>query len=300
MIASSVDLFSAGYNLERAKIFQNQLLDRARAIPGVESVSSARVRPCSYRAYSSAPIAIDGYHPAPDEQLSADYNEVTEGYFATVGIPITAGREFLRTDDENAPLVAVVNETMAAKYWPGKDAIGERLQVKDRWMRVVGVAKLSNYRTKLETPKPFFYVPLRQNFSVTAGLLIRTRVSAAAMMTALANEIHAMDPNLAPLDTITLQEQVDGMSYNQRLGVALLAIFAGLALLLAAIGLYAVMSYSVSQSTRELGLRMALGAGATDLLRLFLSRGFVLTGSGIVIGAAAAFALTRLNYEPAL
>src|SRR5207237_6633960 len=125
-------------------------------------------------------------------------------------------------------------------------------------------------------------------------LLIRTQQSPTAMMSILANEIHALDPNLAPLDTITLQEQVDRMSYTQRLAVTLLAVFGGMALFLAAIGLYAVMSYAVSQSTRELGLRMALGARAADLLRLVISRGLRLTLTGIIIGAVGAFALTRL------
>lgn len=294
VVVSAVDLFSAGYKADRAKIFNDQLLDRVRAVPGVESATFGRVRPFSYRNYSTAPIAIDGYQPAPDEQLSADYNEVGEGYFATIGIPLNSGREFSRSDDENTPLVAVVNETMAAKYWPGKDPLGQRFQVKDRWMQVVGVAKLSNYRTKLETPKPFFYLPLRQNFSVQNGLFIRTRQNPAAMMSILANEIHALDVNLAPLDTITMQEQVDRMSYTQRLAVTLLAVFGGMALLLAAIGLYAVMSYAVSQSTRELGLRMALGAGAADVLRLVMSRGLILTAGGVLLGAVAALTLTRL------
>ena len=161
-------------------------------------------------------------------------------------------------------------------------------------MEIVGVAKNAHYRTKLEQPTPFFYVPVRQNFLVQNGFIIRTNQSAAAIMNALAREIHALDPNLAPLDTISLQQQVDRMSYTQRLAVALLAIFGGMALFLAAIGLYAVMSYSVSQSTRELGLRMALGASTNDLLRLVISRGLRLTISGIIIGVTAALILTRL------
>ena len=124
--------------------------------------------------------------------------------------------------------------------------------------------------------------------------MIRTRQNPAAMMTALAQEIHSLDPNLAPLDTITMHEQVDRMSYSQRLAVTLVAVFGGMALLLAAIGLYAVMSYAVSQSTRELGLRMALGAEAADLLRLVMSRGLILTAGGIVLGAVTALTLTRL------
>jgi putative ABC transport system permease protein len=137
-------------------------------------------------------------------------------------------------------------------------------------------------------------VPVRQNFLIQNGFIIRTDQSAAAIRNALARELHALDPNLAPLDTISLQEQVDRMSYTQRLAAVLLAIFGGMALFLASIGLYAVIAYSVSQSTRELGMRMALGARAGDVLQLIVSRGLRLTTAGIVIGAVAALALTRL------
>jgi predicted permease len=294
VITAGIDLFSAGYKLDRAKTFKDQLLERVRSLPGIESVAIARVRPFSYSNYSTATIATDGYQAAPDEIPSADYVAVSEGYFATIGVPILSGREFTRNDDENAPPVAIINETLAEKYWPGKDPIGQRLQVKDKWMQVVGVAKLSNYRTKLEAPMPFFYVPMRQNPFVNCCLVIRTRLTPGAMMTALTQEIHALDPNLSPLDTITMQEQIDRMSYNQRLAVTLLAVFGGMALFLAAIGLYAVMSYAVSQGTRELGLRMALGAGAADLLRLVMSRGLILLAGGVVLGAVVALLLTRL------
>src|SRR5213082_1101228 len=294
VIVSAVDLFSAGYKPDRAKIFYEQMLERIRALPGVQSATLARVRPFSYTVYSSAPLEIEGYQPPRNEQIAADYNQVSEGYFATIGIPIVAGREFTRNDDENAPPVAIVNETMAAKYWPRKDPVGQRLKVKDKWMEVVGMAKNAKYRTKLEQPAPFFYVPVRQNFLVQNGFIIRTDQNPAAIRNALAREIRTLDPNLAPLDTISLQEQVDRMSYTQRLAVALLAIFGGMALFLASIGLYAVMSYSVSQSTRDLGVRMALGADAGDVLRLIFSRGLRLTTIGLIIGAVAALLLTRL------
>src|SRR2546423_6703024 len=211
-----------------------------------------------------------------------------------VGIPLVAGREFSREDDESRPLVAIVDETLAARYWPGRDPIGGRFQLKNRWLEVVGIAKRSHYRTKLESPKPFFYVPRRQNLAVRGGLLIRTREGRATMTATLAHEIHALDPNLAPVAAITMQEHVDRGTYTHRLAVTLLGLFGGMALLLAAIGLYAVMSYAVSQSTRELALRMALGARVADLLRLVMARGLLLTAGGLAIGAAVALALTRV------
>ena len=237
---------------------------------------------------------MDGYQPPPNQQPTVDYVQVAEDYFATLGIPIVSGRALARTDDENAPPIAIINETMAAKYWPGKNAVGQRVKVTDRWLEIVGIAKNSNYRTKLEAPMPFLYVPLRQNWGVQNTLLVRTRETPAALLNALSREVHALDANLAPRMPSRMQEQVDEMSYSQRLAVTLVAVFGATALFLAAIGLYAVMSYSVSQSTRELGVRMALGARASDVLRLVISRGLRLTTAGIVIGTIAALLLTRL------
>jgi predicted permease len=229
---------------------------------------------------------------------------VSENYFAVMGIPIVDGREFKRDDDEKRPPVAIVDETMAAKYWPGKTAIGQRFQVKNRWMEVVGVAKRSRYRTKTETPAPFFYVPLRQNFALQGSLFVRTSMSSKAVLPVLAREVRALDPNLAPGQPITMEEHLKRMSYTQRLPVTLLAIFGSVALFLAAVGLYGVMSYAVSQSNRELGLRMALGATTYDVLRLVMLRALILTGAGIIIGALAAIALKRIvsaqlyNFSP--
>jgi predicted permease len=294
VIVSGVDLVSAGYNLERAKTFDIQLLDRVREIPGVESATLSRLMPFSYANFSSAPLAIDGYQPAPDEQLNSSYLEVGEDYFKTLGIPIVAGREFQRTDDEDAVPVAIINETMAAKYWPGKDPMGQRLKVKDRWLQIVGVARNVKYENKLELPRTFFYLPMRQNFLESNALLIRTRETPGAIRNALAREVHALDLNLAPTAPFRVAEQVDRKGYTQQLAATLIAIFGAMALFLAAIGLYAVISYSVSQSTRELGLRMALGAGVKDLLGMVMSHGLRLTAAGIVIGAVAAVVLTRL------
>jgi predicted permease len=294
LLSTAVDVVSAGYDAQRTKNFQDELMDRVKALPGVESAVFARGTPLGYGSYSESPIAVDGYQPPPEEQPTVEYNEVGPDYFVTMGIPLVSGREFTRGDDEKAALVAVVNETMAGRYWRGKDPIGERVQVKGRWMRVVGVAKDSKYQSVRETPKPFFYVPWRQNFSVGGGLYVRTPLGPETMATALAREVHALDGNLAPYEMITMQEQVDRSTSAQMVAVTLVGVLGGLALLLAAIGLYGVMSYAVSQSARELGLRMALGADISNVWRLVMSRGLTLMGAGVILGAAVALALTRL------
>ena len=294
VLATAVDLVSAGYDLQSAQTFRDELLERVKALPGVESAAFARATPLGYGSYSESPIAVDGYQPPPEEQPAVAYNEVGEDYFVTMGIPLLSGREFTRADDEKGALVAVVNETMAKRYWSGKDPIGERVQVKGRWMRVVGVAKDSKYQSVRETSKPFFYVPWRQNATVGSGMYIRTPLSAESMATAVAREVRALDARLALYEMITMQEQVDRSTSAQLVAVTLVGVLGGLALLLAAIGLYGVMSYAVSQSSRELGLRMALGAGASNVLRLVMSRGLGLMLGGVLLGGVVALALTRL------
>jgi predicted permease len=291
---TGVGLVSAEYDAQRARNFQDQLIDRVKTTPGVESVVFSRMTPLSYGSFSSTPIAVDGYEVPPEERPTVEYNEVGPDYFATMGIPLVSGREFTRADDERRALVAIVNETMAAQFWRGRNPIGERVQVKDRWMQVVGVAKDSKYRSVRETATPFFYVPLRQNFSVSAAVFIRTPLSPETVAVTLAREVHALDPSLAPYELITLQEQLDRSTSPQLVAVTLVSVLGALALLLAVIGLYGVMSYAVSQSSRELGLRMALGADASNLVQLVLSRGLALAAGGALLGVVVALALTRL------
>lgn len=291
---TGVSLVAAGYDAPRAKAFQDELIRRLSGLPGIESAAFAAVTPLGYIGYSSSPIAVDGYQPSPDEQPEVEYNQVGPGYLATLGIPLLSGREFARSDDENAPLVAIVNRTMMMRYWDGRDPVGDRIQVKGRWARVVGVAADSKYESMAETPKPFFYVPLRQDFVIEPDLNIRTTQSLQSTLATVLREVHALDPNLPLYEMITLQEQVNRATSSSLVAVTLVSTLGGLALLLAAVGLYGVMSYSVAQSTRELGLRMALGADARNLLRLVISRGLRLTTGGVILGGIAALVLTRL------
>jgi predicted permease len=293
VLTTSVDFVAAGYHPQRVKGFQDELIDRLRALGGVESAAFARTAPFTYRSYSSAPIAVEGYQTPPGQQLTADYNEVGPNYLATMGIPLVSGREFTRADNETAPLAAVINEFMAALYWRGQDPVGGRFQANGRWARVVGIAKNSKYRNLTDPARPFFYIPMRQSV-MGSNLQLRTSVRPETMAKALVGEIHKLDPNLAPGEVITMREQVDRTTAVQSVAAAMLGVFGGLALVLASIGLYGVMSNTVSQGTRELGLRMALGAGASDLLRRVMLQGLALTGYGIVVGVAATMVSTRL------
>jgi predicted permease len=297
VVTTGVSLVAAGYDAPKAKIFQDEIIDLLNALPGVQSAAFARLAPLGYGTYSSTPIAVDGYQAPPEEQPAIDYNQVGPRYFATLGIPLLAGREFARTDDENAPPVAIVNRTMMTRYWGGQDPVGRRLQINGRWARVVGVAADSKYESMRETSRPFFYVPLRQDFARAAILNIRTNQPLPSMLAALTRGVHALDPNLALFEMITLQEQVNRSTSPQLVAVMLVSILGGLALVLAGVGLYGVMSYSVAQSSRELGMRMALGAGAANLLRLVISRGLQLTAGGLLFGTIAALVLTRLLGE---
>jgi predicted permease len=297
VVVTAVDLVSAGYDAVHARSFRDALLDRVIALPGVESATFATMTPLGYGSYYSSKVAVDAYNVPPEEEPTVEFNRVAPAYFATMGIPLVAGREFQRSDDETIAPVAIVNETMAAQFWRGQSPLGQRLQVNGQWLTVIGVAKDAKYSSVRERSRPFFYVAMRQNPTVSAALNVRTPLSPDAMTKALANEAKSLDANLALYEVITLQEQLDRSTSPQLVAVTLVGLLGGLALILAAIGLYGVMSYAVSQSARELGLRMALGARARDLLRLVMTRGMALTFFGVLVGAALSLVLTRLGGE---
>jgi predicted permease len=294
VLTTSIDLFTAGYDPERAKTFQTELIDRLQARAGIESAALSRFTPFSYRTYPSAPIAVDGYEPPKDQQPTAEYNEVSPAFLATMGIRLVSGREFTRNDDETALPVAIVDQTTASQFFGSADPVGRRIQVGGKWLQIVGVARMAKYRNLLETPRPFLYVPLRQSVSPVVALHIRTSQGPAALAPMLVREIHALDPGVAPSELLTMREQVERTTAPQRISVTILVVLATLALGLAAVGLYGVMAATVSQTTRELALRVALGAGAADVLRVALARSVVLTAVGIAVGLAVALQATRL------
>ena len=293
VLTTYVDMVSAGYDQTRIRNFQDRLTERVRALPGVESFVWVRSAPFTYRPYPSAPIAVDGFVPEAGETPVIEYNMVGPSYLSTMGISLISGRDFTIDDNETAQPVAVVNETMAQRFWRGQDPVGQRLQVNGRSLQVVGFARNSKYSSLRETPKPFFYTALRQN---TGGqnIQIRTKLGPQRMSNALIREVKAIDANLAPGEVVTMQEEINRKGWSQRAAVSLVAIFGGVALLLAGIGLYGVMSYAVSQSSRELALRMALGARASHLIQMVMSHGLRLMFAGIALGAAAALMATRL------
>jgi hypothetical protein len=205
-----------------------------------------------------------------------------------------SGRAFTDADDEQAARVAIVDETMAARFWRGTDPVGSRVQAAGQWMQVVGVARSIKLRSFTDAPVAFFYVPLRQSPSPVVSLQIRTSLGPAAIRPPLVREIHALDSNIAPGEIITMREQIDRTTSSQLVALTMLIVFGALALVLASIGLYGVMAATVAQGARQLALRMALGAAASDVIRLVMSRGLVVTAVGVVLGIACAFETTRL------
>jgi macrolide transport system ATP-binding/permease protein len=294
VVTTALDLFSVGYDTTRARRFDDELLQSVQSIPGVRAAALARSTPFTTRPYGNGLISVDGYQLSRDEQPTAEFNVVTPGYFGAMGIGLTTGRDFTPADADTTQPVAVVSEAFATKYWPAKNPIGRRVQLGGRLRAVVGVVTDIKFRTLLEPAQALLYVPLSQNFSTTVSLFIRTSAGVANVAPGILQRVHAIDPNVSPYEILTMREQVTRSTAAQQIAAALVALFACTALFLAAIGLYGLIAYVVSQNARELSLRIAVGAAPWDLMRLVVGGGLRLVVVGSVVGVGVSLLSTRL------
>lgn len=276
--------------------FYRNLLARVQAQPGVESASLVRFAQLGL-AYAQFQVFVEGRDRKDDEGFSTGFNVVGPNYFKTMETPLLRGRDFSDADRKGAPEVVVINQTLATALWPNEDVLGKRVSVsgpKGPFLEVVGVARDGKYRSLGETPHPYIYQPLLQSYDPKMTLVVRTTGEPQSVVTSVREQIRVLEANLPIADVKTLREQVDLSLFPSRVAAWTLGGFGGLALLLAAIGIYGVVSYSVAQRTREIGLRRALGAKESDVLKLVLGEGFFVVSIGLVLGLLLAFAATRL------
>lgn len=280
--------------------FYHQLVDRIKALPGVQAAGGIESLPIEGRgAFYS--FSIEG-RPAPASplDLSAGFHSATPGYFQTMGTPFLKGRDFTERDDENATNVVIVNETFARKFFSEEDALGKRVSFgtndsgDPNWLEIVGVVGDIKH-VGLETEaEPETYVPYLQTPYRFITIIVRAATEPASLVAAIRKEALALDPQQPLYDVKPMEQVLEQSIAERRLIMLLLSIFAAVALALAAVGLYGVMSYSITQRTREIGIRMALGAKASDVLKIVIKHGMVMVLIGVAIGLAAAFILTRL------
>ncbi len=286
-----------GHSVVRTRQMLETIEDELSGIPGVSGVATARVRLISGDASMSG-FQLQGVVEGPDADTSAFYNYVGPGFLRTLGIPLLAGREFTRADMEGTPKVAIVNEAFLQKFRLGPDAVGKRMYRAGRGtafdIEIVGVSRDAAYDEVKEKAQPLVLMPYRQDPDVAgAHFYVRTRAPEDDLLTAIPRLIRDIDPTLPVANLRTMSAQVNTNVSLDRFVTVMSAIFASLATLLAALGLYGVLAYTVTQRTREFGLRMALGANATTVRRLVLRQVGLMTCIGAAIGLASAFAISR-------
>jgi putative ABC transport system permease protein len=287
-VAISFDLTMSGFNAERQGLFLRQLVDRVGALSGVQSASVGGM-PLS-RELSSGHLAAEGSPRALGNRDRVDWTGTWPGYFRTMGIPLVAGRDFLPSDDASSAPVAIVNEQLARRLWPGEFAIGKRVRLgdADAPMRVVvGVSRGAKVYALTESGYDFAYLPARQDPQAVAGgvsLVVRSSIAPATLVPALVRAIREVEPNPPFYRVRTFAEVVARGAEDLRGVSRLLAAFGALALLLAALGLYGVISHAVSTRTREIGVRVALGARAATVVAGFVREGASLALVGVAVG----------------
>jgi predicted permease len=293
---ASIDLGLQQYSEARGRQFLKDLLARAEALPGVQSATVTVHVPFDYGmqfADVSSGVPVGG---AKDEYTSTAFTVVGPRFFETAGLTLTRGRGFDTRDDEHSRRVAVVNERMARTLWPNADPIGRRFRFgrNGDWIDVVGVARDGKYVMLAEQPRPYFYLPLAQRYSSPVTIMVRASGDPAALAAPLQRLLAQMDPDLPVFNVRTMQRHIDDSVFGLmplRLGASMAAALGALAMLLAVMGLYAVVSHAVTRRTREIGVRVALGARRADVLRLVMRDGMRLSLLGVAIGLAVAAAL---------
>jgi len=301
LLTMKVDLSEVKYpDRERRAVFFDEVMRRVHELPGVQSAAVADNLPLTFNG-NSMTIGVEGVtDPPPGQRPDVIFRAIGPGYFKTMGIPIVGGRDFTDQDKPDSKDVVVISEKTAQHFWPGQDPIGKRLKPgsstsKSEWREVIGIVKDVRQNDLIAPPKMQMYFTYRQPKEIAANaLVIRTTVEPMSLAGSVRNAIWSVDKDQTVADIDTMDHIVAEAVARQRFSMVLLGVFAALALLLASVGIYGVMSYSVAQRTREIGIRMALGARRADVLQMTVRQGLKLVGAGMILGLGAAFLLTRV------